>query len=105
MFATLKDELSDTEKGLVADLALWGRAHRKDRGPRSPVIVLTGTELFARWHIREAWKALGGRHANFIEHGPGRLSNLWKFAEITQQLYLDLPDPYAHLWPGAPLQP
>ena len=105
VFATLKDELSDTEKGLVADLALWGRAHRKDGGPRSPVIVLTGTELFARWHIREAWKALGGRHANFIEHGPDRLSNLWKFAEITQQLYLDLPDPYAHLWPGAPLQP
>lgn len=101
VFATLKDALSDTEKKLVADLALWGRAHLTDGRPHSPVIVLTGTELFARWDIREAWKTLGGRHEKFIESVRVRLSNLWEFAEVTQQLYLDLPAPYAHLLPAA----
>jgi len=100
VFATLKDTLSDTDKKLVGDLASWGRAHLKNGRPHSPVIVLTGIELFARWDIRDAWKGLGGRHANFIERARVRLGNLWEFAEITQQLYLDLPDPYAHLVPA-----
>ena len=100
VFASLKDALSDTEKKLVGELALWGRAVVKDGRSHSPVIVLTGTELFARWDIREAWKTLGGRHRKFIEPARVRLSNLWEFAEITQQLYLDLPAPYAHLMPG-----
>ena len=99
VFATLKDVLSDTEKKLIADLAVWGRAHLKDGRPHSPVIVLTGIELFSRWDIRDAWKELGGRHATFIEPARVRLGNLWEFAEITQQLYLDLPHPYAHLVP------
>jgi hypothetical protein len=112
VFSTLKDNLSDTEKKLVADLALWGRVHLKDGRPHSPVIVLTGIELFARWNIREAWKVLGGRHARFIEPASVRLGNLWEFAKFTQQLYLDLPNPHAHLVPGVaadlpsgPLQP
>lgn len=50
VFATLKDALSDTEKKLVGDLALWGRAVLTDGRPHSPVIVLTGTELFAQWY-------------------------------------------------------
>lgn len=112
VFATLKDTLSDTEKKLVADLASWGRVRLKDGRPHSPVIVLTGIELFAQWDIHEAWKKLGGRHAKFVEPAHGRLSNLWEFAEITQQLYLDLPHSYAHLVPSVaavpspgPLQP
>jgi hypothetical protein len=106
VFATLKDDtLSDTEKKLIGDLALWGRSLLTDGRPHSPVIVLTGTEVFAPWYIREAWKTLGGRYAKFVEPPSVRLSNLWEFAEITQQLYLDLPHPYAHLLPGAAIQP
>jgi hypothetical protein len=100
VFATLKDTLSDTEKKLVADLALWGRVNLKDGRPHSPVIVLTGIELFARRDIRNSWKTLGGRHASFIRHAGVRLGNLWEFAEFTQQLYLDLPHPHAHFAQG-----
>ncbi len=99
VFATLKDALSDAEKKLIAELALWGRTNLKDGRPHSPVIVLTGIELFSRWDIRDAWKAFGGRHATFIEPAYVRLNDLWVFAEITQQLYLDLPHPHAHLLP------
>jgi hypothetical protein len=105
VFATLKDALSETEKKLIADLALWGRTHLKDGRPHSPVIVLTGIELFSRWNIRDAWKELGGRHATFIEPACVRLGNLWEFAESTQQLYLDLPHPHAHLVPGVAAVP
>ncbi|WP_348262660.1 hypothetical protein P8935_23075 [Telmatobacter sp. DSM 110680] len=106
VFATLKDNLSDTEKKLVSDLALWGRGRLNDGKPHSPVIVLTGIELFAPWDIREAWKVHGGRHAGFIGQGSSmRLGDLWNFAEITQHLYLDLPSIHSHLVPGVAAAP
>jgi hypothetical protein len=61
------------------------------------VIVFTGVELFSTWHIEQSWKDLGGQHAKFIEPPSVRLDNLWTLAEITQQLYLGLPHPHAHL--------
>jgi hypothetical protein len=97
-FATLKDELSATEKTLIGELALWGRDRLPDRRPRAPVIVLTGTEMFAPWYISENWKELGGAHARLVAHPSVQLDNLWTLANFTQQLYLGLPDPM----PGRP---
>jgi hypothetical protein len=97
VFATLKDELSDAEKHSIGELALRGRARLENGQPRSPIIVLTGTELFASWHLGHAWKEKGGRHARFAEPASTHLDNLWTLAELTQQLYLDLPDSWAHL--------
>lgn len=97
VFATLKDELSEREKSLIGEVAMRGR-ERLDTGfPRSSVIVLTGTELFSAWNLDHAWKEKGGRHAQFVQPGAVRLDNLWTLAELTQQLYLGLPDPWAHL--------
>jgi len=62
--------------------------------------VLTGAELFAPWHINQSWKNLGGERAKFADSRRARLDNLWTLAEVTQQIYLGLPDPYAH--PAAP---
>lgn len=97
VFATLKDELSDSEKTSIGELAMRGR-ERLDTGlPKSPVIVHTGTELFSAWNLDHAWKEKGGQHARFVQPAAVRLDNLWTLAELTQQLYLGLPDPWAHL--------
>jgi len=89
--------LSDMEKSLIGELAMKGRTRLENRQPQSPVIVLTGTELFASWHLGHAWKDKGGQHARFADPASVRLDNLWTLAELTQQLYLGLPDPWAHL--------
>jgi hypothetical protein len=102
VFATLKEELSETEKAMIGELATWGRERLPDRRPRAPVIVLTGIELFSSRHIEHSWKERGGRHAKFVEPPSVRLDNLWNLAEFTQQLYLGLPNPYAQLLASAP---
>jgi hypothetical protein len=97
VFATLKEDLSETEKSLIGDFAMRGRERLDNGRPRSPTIVLTGTELFTSWHIDHTWQERGGQHARFGEPVHMRLDNLWTLAEVTQQLYLGLPDPWAHL--------
>ena len=97
VFATLKDKLSDDERAAIGALATKGRERLDNGNPRAPVIVLTGTELFAGWHLEQAWKEKGGMHARFVEPAYVRLDNLWTLAELTQQLYLGLPNPWAHL--------
>jgi len=94
VFSTMKeaDELSKDEVGRIAKLAEWGREYVWDRRQtRAPVIVLTGTELFASHPFREAWKEKGGRHAQLIEPGWVREENLRVLANMTQQLYLNMP--------------
>ena len=69
-FVTLKDELSDNERLEIGRLAMWGRERLPDGRPRSPVIVITGTEAFAEWNIEHTWKGLSDRRAQFaIQYG------------------------------------
>jgi hypothetical protein len=94
VFATLKQavELSQGEIERLRELALWGREYLTDtRHARAPVILLTGTELFASYSLHETWKAAGGKHAQFSEAGRFRENNLRILADLTQQLYLNLP--------------
>ena len=94
VFSTMKraDELSREEVAKIAKLAVWGREYLKDRQrTRAPVIVLTSTELFAPYSLHEAWRKVGGRHAELIEPGWVRTDNLRVLADLTQQLYLNVP--------------
>jgi len=94
VFSTMKEanELSKDEVGRIAKLAEWGREYVWNRRQtRAPVIVLTGTELFASYLLREAWKKKGGRHAQLIEPAWVREENLRVLANMTQQLYLNMP--------------
>lgn len=96
VFATMKEasELSVDEVSRIRKFAEWGREYlRKHQHTRAPVVVLTGTELFAAHHLEQAWNERGGKHAEFSEHWGFRVENLRILANLTQQLYLEMP-PY-----------
>jgi hypothetical protein len=57
----------------------------------NPLVIFTGTELFARWHVKDAWKEKGGKAKALVEPAYVDLTNLGSFAELTQRVYLDLP--------------
>lgn len=99
VFATMKEagELSKEEIGRIRRLAEWGREYDKEKDQtRAPVIMLTGTELFVDLSLEYAWKEKGGKHAQLISPGWVRVDNLRVLADLTQQLYLDMPS--YHVW-------
>ena len=96
VFATMKDaaEFSKDELRRLRALAVWGREYNRGRRQtRAPVIILTGTELFSSHDLDSAWKEKGGKHAQLVEHPSVDLDHLRTLADMTQQLYLDMP-PY-----------
>jgi len=88
--AVLKEDFSAAEKSLLSDLAGWCR-ESIGQDSRAHLIVLTGTELFSGFYLHETWKAKGGRFAEAIAHPSVDLSDPFTLANLTQQLYLDLP--------------
>jgi hypothetical protein len=94
VFATLKEahELSRDEIKRIRKLAEWGREYdREERHTRAPVIVLTGTELFVPHYLEPVWKEKGGKHKQMAEVAHLSLDDLKTLADVTQQLYLDMP--------------
>ena len=63
----------------------------KDGNPRAWVIVVTGNELFFTWSVGHTWKKLGGKHARIAEFEDTHLGDPATLADLTQQLYLDMP--------------
>ncbi|MBN1970359.1 MAG: hypothetical protein JW870_13405 [Candidatus Delongbacteria bacterium] len=99
--ATMKDKLDKKEKERIAKMALWGRANTSMGITRAPLIVLTATELFSlsSFGLRFIWEKKGGKHAQLIKPGYIREDNLRVLADLTQQVYLDLPS--YHQWLNA----
>ena len=96
VFAALKEGKDFAKKEIerLKKLAAWGREYDQDRQQsRAPVIILTETELFAEYSLEETWKKKGGKHEQLIELPAisTRLDNLRILADLTQQLYLDMP--------------
>jgi len=94
VLSTMKqaDEVSKEEISRISKLAEWGREYiREIHQTRARVIVLTGKELFASSSLRDVWKETGGRHTELIQHGMVRPENLSVLANLTQQLYLNMP--------------
>jgi len=95
-FATMRSasDLTAEEIGRLKVLAEWGRRQGSKRGrSRTPIVVLTGTELFAEFSLRDTWKKAGGRHAELVSPAYVRTDNLLDLADMTQQLYLGM-EPY-----------
>jgi hypothetical protein len=76
------------EVARLRHLALWGRRKTHQGRPINPLIVLTGTELFAKHTISDAWKQIDGKEV----HRSLDLSDLYTLAEMTQHRYLGLQD-------------
>lgn len=83
--ATLKDEFSDSEKKSLRSLAKWGWTRLQP----SPLIVLTGQELFVEGGLTEAWKESGGTRAITAEQ-QGYIFDLVTLADATQQAVLGM---------------
>ena len=94
VFATMREatELCQQEINRIKKLAEWGREYDEERQQtRAPVIVLTGTELFATESLERSWREKGEKHENLIKPGWVRSDNLRVLADLTQQLYLGMP--------------
>jgi hypothetical protein len=89
IFATLNNELQESEVKLIQNLALAERKKRLRGKSSSPVILLTGTELFSH-RVAWKWKKKGGIHERLSKRS-FELKDLSTLADATQQIYLQLP--------------
>jgi len=90
VFATLNEQLSQKEIRLLSPLARRGRRFWRDGRSHNPVLVLTGTELFADQGVQRSWKKRGGKHEAFANKHR-LITGLVRLCDLTQQLYLDMP--------------
>ena len=91
--SSLRDiaDYSQDELVRLRDLALWGRRSTHHDRPRNPLIILTATELFAKYGIYDDWTSKGGETGEIVRHASTDPSNLYEVAELTQRRYLGLP--------------
>jgi hypothetical protein len=89
VIAVLRDHFTKNEKKLLTKFVTWGRTPNSYGEPSNPVLLLTSTELLMEHSVTTTWKHLGGKHAQFSSFREMR--NLLGFANVTQQLYLDMP--------------
>lgn len=100
VFATMKDfeDFSPDEIVRLKELAEWGRGYdNQNKEIRAYIMVLTGLELFIDDYggLSRTWEQKEGKHKELISGTMGyRLDNLKLLAELTQQLYLDMPSYY-----------
>jgi hypothetical protein len=84
--SVLKDTFSPKERIRLIGLANWGRRRHHNELPVNPLIIFTGTELFSRWYVQDAWNEKGGKAKALVEPAYIDLTNLGAFAELTQQV-------------------
>jgi len=87
VLSTMKETLSKSEAELLRKLVIWGWKTQNGR-MRSPVMILTGTELFAEFSIENTWKKKKGKHRKEAIHFA--FQDLENFAIATQKVYLGL---------------
>jgi hypothetical protein len=89
VFATLRRELTKAEVQMLTRAAKRSWKLRAKGVPFSPLVVLTGNELFSSTEPRSTWRNLGGKFARFADLGFHQ-GEIEAMAEATQQLYLGL---------------
>jgi hypothetical protein len=95
VFSTLRKSLTVKEKRLLRPVVNRGRKYWRAERPFNPVLILTGTELFARSGPPHCWKEAGGTHGAFAKKVHSWI-NLLELCDATQQLYLGM-NPW-HEW-------
>jgi hypothetical protein len=96
VFATLNDEFSEEEKEILIPFVNTCREYSKLDRPRNPVLLLTGTELFATFGPPICWKDKAGKAKQFAntQRYPHTLLDL---CNVSQQIYLSL-DSWSKDW-------
>jgi hypothetical protein len=90
VFATLRDELEGAERDAIASLAREGR---RFGGSRSPVLVLTKTELLSTARPPYCYKDAGSRFAKFKDFNVAPTAGddgLVGLCDLTQQVHLGM---------------
>lgn len=83
--ATLKDDFSVSETKALRGLAKWGWSQLQP----SPLIALTGKELFNESTLTDGWKDCGGTRARTAER-QGYIFDFVTLADATQQAVLGM---------------
>lgn len=92
VISVMRDNFTKNEKKLLKKLVEWGRRPNKRWRASHPVILMTGHELFAEYHIGTEWKKLGKPYSD--HSGIHSTRSLYSFAFATQAIHLDLPHQY-----------
>jgi hypothetical protein len=90
VFSTTRMRLEKTEVGLISQLALKSYRDRYYGRPYSPVLVLTGTELFAADGVPDCWAGNGLLYEKF-KSAYYNWPEIYPLCEATDELYLGLP--------------
>jgi hypothetical protein len=89
VFATLNSEFSSEEKEILIPFVKACRVYGKLDRPRNPILLLTGTELFATFGPPGCWKDKPGAPEKFA-NSRGYPHTLMELCDVTQQIYLGL---------------
>jgi hypothetical protein len=92
VISVMRDTFTKNEKKLLKVLVEWGRRPNKRWKASHPVILMTGHELFAEYHIGTEWKKLGKPYTDHTDFHSTR--SLYSFAFATQAIHLGLPPQY-----------
>jgi hypothetical protein len=95
VFATLRAELTPKETSAIASLAREGR---RSGGSRSPVLVLTATELLSTKKPPECYRGAGGRFEKFQRYNVAPMmgdDGILGLCDLTQQLHLGMEPTWA----------
>lgn len=88
VFSTLRKELTSNEKTMLRAFVNKGRKNYKAEKPNNPVIILTGTELFASGRPPKCWEdarlTIPSPYNSFF------IPELVKLSDATQQLHLGM---------------
>jgi hypothetical protein len=88
-FCTLRMNLTDREKKIIAPLARKGRNHFKAERWINPVLILTGIELFNKFEPPSCWKDKGAPYNAFA--GNWHVHNdIQELCNATQQMHLGI---------------
>ena len=96
VFATLNDEFAEEEKEILIPFVNTCREYSKLDRPRNPVLLLTGTELFATFGPPICWKDKAGKAQQFA-NTQGYPHTLLDLCNVSQQIYLGL-DSWSKDW-------
>jgi hypothetical protein len=86
--AVLRDHFTPAESNILRSFVTWGRRVNVYGEPTNPVLLLTSHELTMDYDVSNAWKKLGGKHAQFSDSN--RIQTLSAFADATQQIYINM---------------